>query len=160
MELEPLIGFFVNTIVLRTKVNSQLSFSEYLQQVRQTNLEAQNHQAVPFELLVDELNPERSNSHNPLFQIMLMMGGNKMPPLHIPGLTIEQRLNNKLPAKFELTLNATELEDGLELKFEYNTDLFTEKRIRKVCTSLTRTLAAIVANPKLKLSQLQFIDAK
>ncbi|MEH2370145.1 condensation domain-containing protein, partial [Nostoc sp.] len=123
---EGLIGFFVNTLVLRSQIKPEQNFSELLQQTRQTCLDAYAHQDIPFEYLVEQLQPERSLSHNPLFQVMMVLQNNEGAgtSFSLPELDI-QGLEQSYPfAKFDLTLDLCERNDQLHCTWEYATDLF------------------------------------
>ncbi|MBL4661248.1 MAG: amino acid adenylation domain-containing protein, partial [Alcanivoracaceae bacterium] len=157
-ELEPLIGFFANTLVLRTDSSGNPSFTEFLSQVKSTNLAAHANQDVPFEHLVDRLNPVRSTSHNALFQILLMMDGDKMPPITIPNIEINKRDTDQVPIKFELTLNISEENNQLKCIFQYNTDLFKPKTIERLASSMQHLLMAIAANPQQSIAQLPLLS--
>ena len=134
-ELAGLIGFFVNTLVLRANCADNPSFVEFLEQIKNTNLDAQANQDVPFEHLVDRLKPARSTSHNALFQIMLSMDTNETFELELPNVSLSSLTNKKVAAKFDLSLYVAEAED-LELVFEYNTDLFTAQSIERLAIGL------------------------
>ncbi|MEH2050450.1 amino acid adenylation domain-containing protein [Nostoc sp.] len=156
---ESLIGFFVNTLVLRSKIKPEQSFSELLQQTRQTCLDAYAHQDIPFEYLVEQLQPERSLSHNPLFQVMMVLqnavgaGAN----VSLPGLDI-QYLEQSFPfAKFELMLDLCERNDQLHCMWEYATDLFEASTIRRMAGHFEVLLTAITQNPQQPIHQLPII---
>ncbi|MBP5974298.1 amino acid adenylation domain-containing protein [Brasilonema sp. CT11] len=156
---EGLIGFFVNTLVLRSQVKPEQGFSELLQQTRQTCLDAYAHQDIPFEYLVEQLQPERSLSHNPLFQVMMVLqnavgaGAN----VSLPGLDI-QYLEQSFPfAKFDLTLDLCERGDQLHCMWEYATDLFEAETIRRMAGHFEVLLTAITQNPQQPISKLPLI---
>lgn len=146
-EIEGLIGFFVNTLVLRTSLTPQLTFRDLLAQVRQVTLDAYAHQDLPFEKLVEALQPERSLSHQPLFQVMFALQNAPMPVLRPAGL--RWRLLDVAPktAKFDLMLSMQESEEGLTGHFEYNTDLFDAESMARMLTHFQTVLNAIVATP-------------
>ncbi|MGU3780609.1 amino acid adenylation domain-containing protein [Burkholderia metallica] len=157
VEIEPLVGFFVNTLVLRSRVDQQLSFTELLTQVRTTTLDAYAHQDLPFEQLVETLNPERHTSHAPLFQVMLALQNTAMGTLELPGLTLQQLPADSITAKFDLTLNLEELDERLQASFEYNTDLFDATTIERMAEHMTVLLAAIAADPAARILDLPML---
>ncbi|MEM8722033.1 MAG: aminotransferase class V-fold PLP-dependent enzyme [Cyanobacteria bacterium P01_G01_bin.39] len=156
-EIEGLIGFFVNTLVLRTSLTGEPSFAELLQRVREVALEAYAHQDLPFELLVEQLRPQRDLSHTPIFQAMFVLQNAPMETLELPGLTVGSLKSESDTAKFDLTLYLSETESGLEGNFEYNTDLFEPTTITRMVGHLKTLLEAIVANPQQRLSELPFL---
>src|SRR5690242_354832 len=123
-EMEGLIGLFVNTLVMRTRVQATASFLELLSRVRESCLGAQLHQELPFEHLVDALRPERRLSHTPLFQVMFILQNTSIPAITLPDLTLKQVAVEGGSAKFALTLEMEETRDGLSANIEYNSDLF------------------------------------
>jgi amino acid adenylation domain-containing protein len=157
-ETEPLIGFFVNTLVLRTDLSGDPSFSDLLQRVRETALEAYAHQDLPFELLVEELQPSREANRSPLFQIAFVLQNAPMPPLHLLGLTITLLPLENGTAKFDLTLTLRESENGeLTAGLEYNTDIFKRATARRMLAHYEVLLKGVVENPDLRLSSLPLI---
>ncbi|MEH2307104.1 amino acid adenylation domain-containing protein [Nostoc sp.] len=156
---EPLIGFFVNTLVLRSKIKQEQGFSQLLQQTRQTCLDAYAHQDIPFEYLVEQLQPERSLSHNPLFQVMMVFQNTQEAGKNIslPGLDI-QYLEQSLPfAKFDLTLDLCERDGQLHCMWEYATDLFEVETIQRMAGHFEVLLEAIAQNPQQPISKLPLI---
>ncbi len=139
-EIEGLIGFFVNTLVLRTNLAGNPSFVELLKQVRSVALGAYAHQDLPFELLVEQLQPQRDLSHTPLFQVMFVLQNAPMSALELPGLTLSYLETDSNSAKFDLTLNMTQTQSGLIASFEYNTDLFKESTICRMAGHLQTLL--------------------
>ncbi len=158
-EIEGLIGVFVNTLVLRTNLAGNPTFSELLKRVREVALGAYAHQDLPFELLVEELQPERDLSHTPLFQTMFVLQNAPMSALELPNLTLSLLESDSATAQFDLTLDMTETESGLIGSLEYNTDLFQESTIERMAGHLQTLLEAIVANPQQRLSQLPLLTA-
>ncbi|MBW4431907.1 MAG: amino acid adenylation domain-containing protein [Pelatocladus maniniholoensis HA4357-MV3] len=156
-EIEELIGFFVNTLVLRTNLAGNPSFEELLKQVREVALGAYAHQDLPFELLVEQLQPQRDLSHTPLFQVMFVLQNAPMPALELPGLTLTQLESDSGSVPFDLTLTMTETESGLVGSFEYSTDLFAQSSIHRMVGHLQTLLEAIVANPQQRLSDLPLL---
>ena len=158
-ELEELIGFFVNTLVLRTQIEPEASFETLLAQVRNTALAAYANQDVPFEQLVDVLKPERHLSHAPLFQVMLTLQNTPMQRLELPGLTLQPGAVQGGSAKFDLTLNLSEVDGGLEAGLEYDTDLFDAATIERLAGHWQCLLDSIVADPAQPVQALALLDA-
>jgi amino acid adenylation domain-containing protein len=157
-ETEGLIGCFVNTLVLRSDLSADPRFTELLAAVREMTLEAHTHQDVPFEILVETLQPARNLSHTPLFQVMFGL----QPSVHeikLHGLTVKQVALANDTAKFDLMLDIREFEDGLFASFEYNTDLFHDSTVRRMAGHFTQLLEAVVGNPDLHLSELPLLTA-
>ncbi|WP_009630730.1 non-ribosomal peptide synthetase [Synechocystis sp. PCC 7509] len=153
-ETERLIGFFVNTLVLRTDLSDNPSFRELLKRVRETTLGAYDHQDLPFDLLVEALNPQRDLSHTPLFQVMFVWQNTSMSQVELSGLTWETVETDSKTAKFDLTLLMDETELGLRGALEYNTDLFEATTISRMVEHLQIVLEGIVANPSQSVSQI------
>ncbi|MCJ8267986.1 MAG: amino acid adenylation domain-containing protein, partial [Psychrosphaera sp.] len=154
-----LIGFFLNTLVLRTDCSGNPSFVDFLMQVKSTNLDAQANQDVPFEHLVERINPERSTNHTPLMQVMFSMNTNDETALELDDLTLSPlEGSGQTVAKFELTLNAAETDDGLYLDFVYNTDLFDAATIKNLSSHLICLLDGIVANPQNRIDELPLLS--
>jgi non-ribosomal peptide synthetase component F/acyl carrier protein len=147
LETENLIGFFVNTLVLRTDLSGVPTFAELLKRVREVALEAELHQDVPFELLVEELQPERSLSHTPLFQVMFAMQNAPLPELILQGLNVTPITLDSEAAKFDLTLSMRETSEGLVGTFEYNVDLFDQASMTRMARHFERLLEGVVAEP-------------
>ncbi|BAZ37902.1 amino acid adenylation domain-containing protein [Calothrix sp. NIES-4101] len=158
-EIEGLIGFFVNTLVLRTNLGNNPTFRELLQQVREVTLGAYAHQDLPFEKLVEELQPERNLSHSPLFQVMFILQNASTEILHLPELTIEPLTAEKNTANFDLTLSLSETEAGLNGDLEYNRGIFNADRIARMLGHFQILLEGIVANPEKHLSELPLLTA-
>ena len=157
VEIEELIGFFVNTLALRTDLSANPSFRELLQRVRQVALEAYSHQDIPFEKIVAEIQPERYLNQNSLFQTAFVLQ-NTPPPtpkfLELDSTFID--IDTKT-AKFEFQVELFEKADGLEGWCEYNTNLFTAETINRMLGHFQRLLEGIVANPDQRLSDLPIL---
>ncbi len=158
-EIEGLIGFFVNTLVLRTNLVGNPSFAELLKRVREVALGAYAHQNLPFELLVEKLQPQRDLSHTPLFQVMFVLENAPISALELPGLSLNFLESHSDSAKFDLTLYMAETESGIVGSLEYNTDLFEENTIKRMTAHLQTLFAGIVANPQQRLSELPLLTA-
>ena len=157
VEIENLIGFFVNTLALRTNFSGNLSCRQLLQRVREVTLGAYAHQDLPFERLVRELNPEREGNHSPVFQVMFGMQNEPSEALTLRGLTISREPLPTRTAKFDLTLFVSETPTGLACRFEYSTDLFKEDTIKRMLGHLENLLQGIVANPEQAVWQLPML---
>ncbi len=158
-EIENIIGFFVNMLPLRTQMNPQASFTDLLAQVRQTALEAYNHQDIPFEQVVNLLQPVRDTSHTPIFQVSFALVN--APPalpqlndLRFTPLTAESQTS-----KYDLTLGMTETNNGLICTWEYSTDLFFAETIERLHRRFETLLQGIVAAPQQNIARLPLLPA-
>ncbi|WP_071189198.1 non-ribosomal peptide synthetase [Trichormus sp. NMC-1] len=156
-ELETLIGFFVNTLVLRTDLSNKPSFRQLLRQVRQVALEAYAHQDLPFEKIVEKLQPERNFSHTPLFQVMFQLQNTPNKTLEIPGLTWESLEFHNHTVKFDLCLSMVETEQGLIGNLQYNTDLFDVATIHRMQGHFQTLLESIINNPEQIIEELPLL---
>jgi amino acid adenylation domain-containing protein len=158
-EIEGLIGFFVNTLALRTQVDGQQSFEQLLQQVRKVTLDAYAHQDLPFEKLVEELRPERSLSYSALFQVMFVLQNTPIDveALELPDLQIEPLDHEATTAKFDLTLSLAETDQGLVASWEYNTDLLDRATVKRMHRHFQVLLEGIVSNPLLRIAELPLL---
>jgi len=156
-EIEGLIGFFINTLVLRSNLAGNPTFKQLLAQVREVTLGAYAHQDLPFEQLVEELQPERDLSHSSLFQVMFILQNAPIEVLHLPDLTLDPLKIESKTANFDLTLSMVETEAGLMGGIEYNTDLFDADRITRMLRHFQTLLAGIVAHPEQNLSDLPLL---
>ncbi|NET66088.1 MAG: amino acid adenylation domain-containing protein [Moorea sp. SIO1G6] len=159
-EIESLIGFFVNTLVLRTRFEDNPSFSQLLTQVRETTLLAYEHQDVPFEQVVSALQPQRSLSHAPLFQVMFVLQNAPMGKLDLPGVSLSEFNQQSTTSKFDLLVSMTETDMRLIGEWEYNTDLFDRSTIARMATHFQNLLSAIVENPQLVVGELPLLSAE
>jgi len=158
VEVEPLIGFFANMLVLRSDLSGDPTFRELLAGVREVTLDAYKHQDLPFEMLVERLQPARSLSHTPLFQVALTLQNAPAERLEVSGLTLRPLEIESETAKFDLLLTLEDTETGLDGFFEYNSDLFDASTIERMTAHLGNLLAGIVANPDAHISDLPLLD--
>ncbi|WP_240660334.1 non-ribosomal peptide synthetase [Streptomyces sp. WAC 01529] len=164
--LEELAGFFVNTLVLRTDLSGDPTFAELLERVRATDLAAYAHQDVPFERLVEELNPSRSLSRTPLFQVMLALQNVPEATWDLPGVRVSPApLPPRLAARFDLAVSMVERRDalgapaGLDGEILYATDLFDDDTARKLAERLVYVLEQVAADPEIRLSDVDVLTA-
>ncbi|NEQ48309.1 MAG: amino acid adenylation domain-containing protein [Leptolyngbya sp. SIOISBB] len=155
-EVEGLIGFFANTLVLRTDLTGQPGFQDLLTRVREVALAAYAHQDLPFEMLVEALQPERNLSHTPLFQVMFAFD-EQTPLPDLPNVTAELLDSESHTAKFDLTLFAEDAASELVLRLEYNADLFEPETISRFLHQLQTLLTGIVAQPKQSIATLPIL---
>jgi amino acid adenylation domain-containing protein len=158
LEIENLIGFFVNTLVLRTDLSGDPHFPELLARVRKVTLEAYAHQDLPFEVLVEDLQPERSLSRNPLFQVMFQLENTPKEELPLPGLTLSPVAVEGVASQFDLSVDVVESDQGLAVTAEYSTDLFEAETIRTLLKRWEILLESIAAAPQKRLSEFSIID--
>ncbi|MGV9673758.1 amino acid adenylation domain-containing protein [Nocardia sp. NPDC003482] len=162
--LDRLVGMFVGTLVLRTRVDGGQSFAELLDGVRETDLAAFDHQDVPFERLVEVLNPARSQAHHPLFQVMLSVRNQPVGALELPELRIEAADADPGIAKFDLQFTVTEAwtterePGGMTVAVNFARDLFDETTAAGLGARLVRLLTAAAANPALPVGDLELLD--
>jgi amino acid adenylation domain-containing protein len=156
-ETEDLIGFFVNTLVMRASFSGNPSFRQLLQRTREIALGAYTHQDLPFERLVEELHPERSLSHLPLFQVLFALQNMPQSTMSLPAHELQNFSFDKKTSKFDLALFATESDQGLMLTFEYNTDLFDATRVERMAEHLQTLLQGIVSDPNRRISELPLL---
>ena len=148
METEGLIGFFVNTLALRVKVQGERSFREVLEGVRRVALGGYEHQELPFEKLVEELQPERDLSRNPLFQVFFNMLNFPYDRFEFPGLTLEPLMMPESSSKFDMTLYVDDQNEQLKFNLVYNADLFEPERMLEMLKQYERLLSQIVDRPE------------
>ncbi|MEO7332160.1 MAG: amino acid adenylation domain-containing protein, partial [Minicystis sp.] len=157
VEAEGLIGFFVNTLVIRAPITSTLTFQEALAKVRETCLAAYAHQDMPFERLVQELEPDRDLSRTPLFQAMFTFQNAAKETMTLPGLTLRQGGLESGTTKFDLTLSMGEGQKGLSGYFEYSSDLFDASTIDRMIGHLRRLFEGIGASEATRIGELPLL---
>lgn len=158
-ELEGLIGFFVNTLVMRNDLSGNPSFLDLMKRVQETALGAYAHQDLPFEKLVQELNPERDLSRSPILQVLFSFLNTPIQPVKLPGLEVV-RATEDGGSKVDLSLYAIEIPEGISCTFEYNTDLFDAERMYRMLGHLQALLEGIVRDPRQRLSELPILTAE
>ncbi|MFL6075227.1 MAG: non-ribosomal peptide synthetase [Mycobacteriales bacterium] len=163
--LDDLVGFFVNTLVLRTDTSGDPTFRELLARVRDTDLAAYAHQDLPFERLVEVLNPARSLSRQPLFQVMLVMQNNAEASMRLGDLEVLPELVDIGVAKFDLTVTFTERKradaslDGITAWISYATDVFDRATAEAMGAQLERILTAVAADPDVRVGDIEVMSA-
>ncbi len=158
-ELEPLIGFFINTLVVRSDLSGDPSFVELLHRVRNVALEAYAHQDVPFEQLVQSLQPNRDLSRNPLVQITFALQNAPTEAIQLDGLTLKQVFPEKITVRSDMEVHVWEVEGELSGRIYYNTDLFDEETVARLSTHFQVLLEGIVHDPHCRISQLPMLTA-
>ncbi|MCC2606934.1 condensation domain-containing protein, partial [Planctobacterium marinum] len=146
-ETEELIGFFTNNLVLRTRLQETQSFDELLKQNKQMFSEAYANQDVPFEHLVEHLKPARSQSFHPIFQLVIVMHNYGSTKLSLPGVSIKTVEQTDILVKYDILLNVYEKPDGIELGWEYNSDLFKAQTIETMARHFNALLTSMVRSP-------------
>ncbi|WP_280482871.1 non-ribosomal peptide synthetase, partial [Nocardia cyriacigeorgica] len=157
--LDDAIGMFVNTLVLRSEVRPDESFTELLARTRETDLAAFGHADLPFERLVEILNPARSQARHPLFQVMLSFQNTGETTFELPGLEVAGLPLDVVTAKFDLHLNLTDSVDGMSAEFAYATDMFDRDTVASLAERLLRLLRAAVAEPAAAIGDADLLDA-
>ncbi|MBB6286057.1 MULTISPECIES: non-ribosomal peptide synthetase [unclassified Pseudomonas] len=159
-ESEGLIGAFLNTQVLRCQLTGQMNVAELFEQVRHTVIEGQSHQDLPFDHLVEALQPPRSAAYNPLFQVMCnVQRWEFQQSRQLAGMTVDYLANDARATKFDLNLEVTDLDHRLGCCLTYSTDLFDEPRIARMAEHWRNLLEALIANPQQRLSELPLLSA-
>lgn len=166
-EIEPLIGFFVNSLVLRTDLSGNPTFQELLSRVREVALGAYAHQDLPFEKLVEELHPERNLNQNPLFQVVFALQNAPIEQLELPGLTLSPQQFDTQTTRFDLEFHLWERtqnnglwvdsSEGISGFVIYSTDLFDEATIRRMLEHFQKLLEGIVAHPEQRIANLPLL---
>lgn len=160
VELEDIVGFFANTLVMRTKIHGDPNFNDVLAQVRETALQAYAHQDVPFEKLVEELRPDRNLSQNPLFQVMFSLQNAPRTSFELSGLTLKLMDVGETTSKFDISAFLIETPDGVRGRFEFNTDLFDSGTIERMISHYERLISLAIAKSTTPVSQLSLLTEK
>lgn len=157
-QTEPLIGLFVNTLVMRNSVDLQQPFNKFLAQVKSTALDAYTHQEAPFDQVVDAVQPQRSLSHAPLFQVMFILQNAPMGDLDLMGLKISPLERKSSIAKYDLTLQFMTFEGELRGALEFNTGLFEKETILRIIQQYRTLLDDIIINRDKPIGELNILD--
>ncbi|MBD3182749.1 amino acid adenylation domain-containing protein [Candidatus Poribacteria bacterium] len=159
VESEELIGSFINTIILRIDLSGEPTFRELLARVKKEALEAYANQDIPFEKIVEQINPERSLSYKPLFQVLFNLENTPKKVEKIRELIIEEYKFDSGIAPFDITLEISEKEQGLSCVFTYNTDLFESSTIQRMLEHFQNLLESLVTNPDERISVLPILSS-
>ncbi len=159
-ELEKIIGFFANTIVIRADLRSKPTFVNALKKIKNNALQAFQHSEIPFEKLVDEIQPERELSYTPLFQVMFVLQNNDVTASPVSGMQIEPIETENKTAQFDLTLNMEETPSGFAGWFEFNTDLFYEETILQMIMHFQNLIQDVTQNPNFPISDIDILSDK
>ncbi len=157
-ELEPLIGFFVNTLALRCTLCDEWTFAELLQHVREVTLSAQDHQELPFEKLVEELQPKRDTSYTPIFQVMLVLQNTPLPEIRMPGLVLRRIPLHGDTSKFDLLLSLQQSGECINAELEYDSELFHASTMERMVAHFRTLLATALQLPEKPISQLSMVS--
>ncbi|WP_266157604.1 non-ribosomal peptide synthetase [Dyella silvatica] len=164
--LNDLVGFFVNLLVLRTDTSGNPSFRELLARIRDADLDAYAHQDLPFERVVDIVNPARHSSQHPLFQVAVVLQNNRDAVCDIPGLSVQPKFLVTDTAKYDLTFDFSELYDrdgraaGLDFQLEYASELFDPATVQRFANGLLRVLAQVIDHPDRAIGEIDLLDAQ
>jgi len=153
-ELEGVLGLFVNTLILRNNLKGNPSFREFLRRVRDVTLNAYAHQDLPFEKLVEELQPEQDLSRNPLYEVMVVLQNSPVSAQEVSGLTLSPLELDSGTAQLDLFLSMSESPKGLVGYLEYNTDIFEAATIQQLLKNFHALLESIITNPEQKINEL------
>lgn len=157
-EFEGVVGFFATNLVLRTELGGNPTFSEMLKRVQKTTLDAFEHQSIPFDQLVEILQPERRLDRSPIFQVMFNLQNMPLPPMKLEDLLITPVESDGWAARYDLAVDLYPLEEDFRCYFEYSTDLFQESTIRRMQQRYVRLLESVAASPQLSLRELSLVD--
>ncbi|MDY8120972.1 condensation domain-containing protein, partial [Paenibacillus polymyxa] len=153
-DVQPLIGMFVNTLAIRSYPAADKTFLDYLKEIKETTLGAFEHQNYPFEELVDKVNVARDLSRNPLFDTMFALQNTENLEIQLPGLHLSTYASEEIVSKFDLSLDVTEIEEGLEYLFEYATALYKTETVEKLAAHYLQLLESILRNPSATIAEL------
>jgi amino acid adenylation domain-containing protein/non-ribosomal peptide synthase protein (TIGR01720 family) len=156
-DLEYIIGMFVNMLALRNRPENKLSFQQFLRQLKQTTLEAYDNQDYPFEDLVEKLDIDRESGRNSLFDVVLVTQAIDIPELEIPGLLLKPEKIENTTAKFDLNIQASEENGGIEMSIEYRTGLFREETVQRYITIIKKIIEEIVEEPRMAIGAIEIV---
>ncbi|OMF04068.1 non-ribosomal peptide synthetase [Paenibacillus amylolyticus] len=159
-DVQPLIGMFVNTLAIRSYPAAGKTFLDYLKEIKETTLGAFEHQNYPFEELVDKVNVARDLRRHPLFDTMFALQNTENVEIQLPGLHLSTCASEEIVSKFDLSLDVTEIEDGLEYLFEYATALYKTETVEKLAAHYLQLLESILRNPSTTIAELNLLTAE
>lgn len=157
-DLDAVIGMFVNTLPLRNQIRSHQTFKSSLSALKEKVLASFEHQTYPYELLIDDLSLERGTTHNPLFDVMFVFENFEQEQLTIEGLSLKSYQLQRHISKFDLSLEAGEVDGELFFNFEYSTELFRRETIQRFVSYLKSIVSAVTVNPDIKLSEIELLS--
>jgi len=157
-EFEPLIGCMINTLIFRGNLSGNPLFTEFLHQMRSVAFDAYAHQDVPFDVLVETLQPERRSNYTPFFQVTFVLQNQPMKPLELSNVTFTPLQTDKMPIHFDLMLNLIETKGEIKGTLAYNIDIFREETVADMVLSYRRLLEEIVAQPNRHLLDFPISD--
>jgi amino acid adenylation domain-containing protein len=160
IETERLLGFFANTVVFRTDLSNEPTFRELLTRVREVSVGVYQHQDLPFEKLVEAIQPERNTSHTVVFQVLFALQNTALPDLKMPGLDVKLTNIDSGNVRFDLTLHMTEWPEGLTCMLEYSTSLFNASTITRMVEHLKILLQEVVADPSRPISRIPVLTGE
>jgi non-ribosomal peptide synthetase component F len=155
--LESVVGFFINTVAIRTRLDRDTSFEALLGKVRENTMGAYANQDVPFEKILEVINPERSLARTPVFQVMMVLQNMPLPLLGLPGIDCQPIELETFRSNFDITCWVYEDERRIKIVLEYSTDLFEGETINRLLEHLRNVLSAACDNPELKISELELL---
>ncbi|WP_146236243.1 condensation domain-containing protein, partial [Paenibacillus barcinonensis] len=158
-DVQPLIGMFVNTLAIRSYPTAGKTFLDYLKEIKETTLGAFEHQNYPFEELVDRVNVARDLRRHPLFDTMFALQNTENVEIQLPGLHLSTYASEEIVSKFDLSLDVTEIEEGLEYLFEYATALYRTETVEKLANHYLQLLESILHNPSATIAELDLLTA-
>ncbi len=158
-ELEGMLGLFVNTLILRNNLNGNPSFRELLHRVREVTLDAYAHQDLPFEMIVEELQPERDLSRNPLYEVMFVLQNTPTSVQEVSGLSLRTLEFDSGTSQLDIFLSMFEFQEGLTGCLEYNTDIFDATTIARFINNFQTLLENVLANPEQGICELSLLNA-
>jgi amino acid adenylation domain-containing protein len=157
-DVEGIVGAFVNTLPIRNEIEQDLSFNSLLRKVQEKSLACFENQSYHYEDLIRDLNIPRDTSHNPLFDVLFAFHNFEREELLIPGLKLKSYKSDHKLSRFDLTLTAIEIKDGLYLNFNYATDLFKKQTIERFISYFERIISSVTANPDQRLSEINILS--
>ncbi|MCL6261367.1 amino acid adenylation domain-containing protein [Aquiflexum sp. TKW24L] len=159
-ETENLIGFFVNTLALRSNLRGTMTFTELLKEIRSTALDSFEFQQIPFEMVVESLGQKRDLSRNPVFQVLFVLQNVPKNEVQLEDVLVSEETYEHFTSKFDMTFELIEVESGIEGIAEYNTDLYRPDTIERFVTHYIHLLKSILENPSLNLDHLNIIPTE
>lgn len=157
-ELEELIGFFVNTLALRSNLRGNMTFTEFLKDIRATTLEAFEFQQIPFEMVVESLRQKRDLSRNPVFQVLFVLQNFPKNEVHLDNISVSEKTYEHFTSKFDMTFELTEVDTGISGILEYNTDLYRPETIERFIKYYIYLLKSILENPSEDIGKLKILS--